>query len=618
MSALPVAAAALQPMPRQVALLLPVWGSRHVAQFLDCSLPTLLWPGNLPALTAALPCDFTVLTCSADAARFADHPNWQLLGLLCPVRIVAIDDLVSEASYAVTLTLAYARAVRAAGPAALDTGFLFLVSDFLFADGALAAVLERWRRGASAVLSGNFRVPAEAVAEAWPGGSISPDAPLGPRALLRWSLDHLDPASRSAIVNSGYQPDTAANRLFWRVDDDTLIGRFYLAHMIGIRPEVTVFRVGAACDYSFVPELCPSGRVELMTDSDEFFVTEMVPAAEAAPPADDRRTFDAARLARDLSRWTTAQHRANAQVTVLFHAAEPPASTMSIRTEADATIAAVAQLLAPDPQPHRGHPYWIGGTALRQATTGASDPEELRLGLRGRLTALWWRLRLDAFGRPPDVRRWHPRWPDFAAARRCLDRGRATLILSDEPHAFGRWAARWLADARSLSWSAAGTAKLAAGPFDQALLVVTETAATRLAESVKQVAPVLAPDARIVMLLIPHYGDDPACLDPAGRNSVEAALRAGGWSVQCTTVPIGPVRRSLQRSLVRAARLTRDGGAGAILGLGACAVLALLGYFCNEAALRRTGPRPDRACSSALFVLRRQTSRHAANAVAKG
>ncbi len=35
-----------------------------------------------------------------------------------------------------------------------------------------------------------------------------------------------------------------SNRLFWRVDENTLIGRFYLMHMICIRPEVTDFVVG--------------------------------------------------------------------------------------------------------------------------------------------------------------------------------------------------------------------------------------------------------------------------------------------------------------------------------------------------------------------------------------
>jgi len=45
------------------------------------------------------------------------------------------------------------------------------------------------------------------------------------------------------------------------VDTETLIGRFYLLHMICIRPEVTDFVIGSSCDYSFVPEMCPSANI---------------------------------------------------------------------------------------------------------------------------------------------------------------------------------------------------------------------------------------------------------------------------------------------------------------------------------------------------------------------
>ena len=53
--------------PRAVRLLLPVWGYRYVKQFLDCSLPTMLAPGNVPALAGMLPCTFVLLTSTDDA-----------------------------------------------------------------------------------------------------------------------------------------------------------------------------------------------------------------------------------------------------------------------------------------------------------------------------------------------------------------------------------------------------------------------------------------------------------------------------------------------------------------------------------------------------------------------
>ena len=55
--------------PKQVRLLLPVWGYQHVHRFLDSCLPTLLAPGNIPALAGALPCEFVLLTTREDASR---------------------------------------------------------------------------------------------------------------------------------------------------------------------------------------------------------------------------------------------------------------------------------------------------------------------------------------------------------------------------------------------------------------------------------------------------------------------------------------------------------------------------------------------------------------------
>ena len=56
-----------------------------------------------------------------------------------------------------------------------------------------------------------------------------------------------------------------------------MLGRFYLMHMLCVRPEVTDFIIGSSCDYSFIPEMCPSGNVDAITDSDEYLVIEMQP-----------------------------------------------------------------------------------------------------------------------------------------------------------------------------------------------------------------------------------------------------------------------------------------------------------------------------------------------------
>ena len=59
---------------KTVQVLLPVWGHRFIRQFLEFCLPTLLAPGNMPAIAGALPCRFVLLSSEADEPTIRSHP----------------------------------------------------------------------------------------------------------------------------------------------------------------------------------------------------------------------------------------------------------------------------------------------------------------------------------------------------------------------------------------------------------------------------------------------------------------------------------------------------------------------------------------------------------------
>ncbi len=271
--------AASRTPPKAARLLLPVWGIRYIKQFIDFGLPTLLAPGNLPAVAKSLPSTLVILTSADDAAILRGHPAIQYLSTICDVEFELVDDLITGDNYSTTITLAYARGVRAAGDAMRDTCFFFLISDYLMADGSLANVLSRIQAGASGVLAGNFQVvEREAEIPFYPRfDQGTPELVIHSRDLMRWALGHLHPMTAANMANFPLCHSAHSNRLFWRVDENTLIGRFYLMHMICIRPEVDEFVIGSSCDYSFIPELCPSDNVDVITDSDEYLVVEMQP-----------------------------------------------------------------------------------------------------------------------------------------------------------------------------------------------------------------------------------------------------------------------------------------------------------------------------------------------------
>jgi hypothetical protein len=514
-----------RPPPKEVQVLLPVWGNRFVRQFLDFMLPTLLAPGNLPAVANLAPSRLILMTGRGDLATIRTHPGWRRLTRICDAEVRSIDDLITPTNHTATVTLAFARAVRQVGHAMPETCFLFLVSDYLIADGSLRTVVERVLSGASGVFAGNFQILAE---EAIPllRDRIDPGSPsisLPPRELMSWALAHLHPSTTANIVNLSFSHSAHTNRLFWRVDANTLLGKFYLMHPIAIRPEVSDFVVGSSFDYSFIPEMVPSNNVVTLTDSDHYLVIEM--QLRNYEHVNLRRgPLDAKMLADSLSEWATARHRQNINDTIIFHAGDLPAETAEAIARADAFVAEVRRQLSPDPQPHRDHPYWIGSMAIhRGATKRPMNKVHWKFLLdaanRDPFTALSQNLRNIIFGRPPDVTRFHPRWPDYRLPIEYLKKtvppnGRV-LLITDQPKGASQWVARLVCDAFTADME--GLVELRreeyislVGSFDLCWLILREDQldwSDRLVERklLERIGPLLKPGGSLMLVLLKSH-----------------------------------------------------------------------------------------------------------------
>ncbi|HJU33055.1 MAG TPA: hypothetical protein VJ740_16445 [Hyphomicrobiaceae bacterium] len=500
---------------KAVHVLLPLWGHRFIQQFLEFSLPTLLAPGNIPALAAELPCRFVLMTRAEDLPLIREHPSWRRLARTCEIEFQQIDDLVTDGNHTATITLAFARAVRSVGEAMLDTCFIFLVSDYIVADGSLRSVLARVQDGASGVQAGNFQIVAEDAIPLLRARTdrASPALSLSARELMGWSLDHLHPATTANIVNFQLTHNTHTNRLFWRVDENTLIGRFYLMHMIGIRPEVTDFVTGSSCDYSFIPEMCPSDNVAILTDSDDYFVVEMQPRAHEAKHL-KWGALEPEKLAQSLSEWTTARHRRNVGSTLVYHRADIPPSLPDVVRQADQFLAIVSRHLSGTPQPFRHHPYWIGSIASHRAATRqamSSDDWNFILGERppsGGLDGYLHRLRQRLFGQPPEVTALHPRYPDYqvlmAQIRRSLPANGKVLLVADRPMVFAPWITRLNRDMFSLETDRllampAEQFRAMTGTFDLCVMFLTEGELEQTDGLLQAVAAILGKDGKLIL-----------------------------------------------------------------------------------------------------------------------
>ena len=549
-----------RPPPKAAILLLPVWGYSYVRQFLECGLPTLLAPGNVPAVAAALPTEFIILTSVDDIPLIHEHPALKRLDGICKVTIHPIDHLITDTNYSTTITLAYAEAVRDVGEAMIDTCFFFLVSDYVVADGSFANVLKRMQRGTSAVVVGNLQITRE-TALPWlqrrltdNGNSLA----LQPRELMRWALNNLHPITLANIVNIPFSHNSHTNRLFWRVDSNTMLGRFYLMHMLCVRPEVADFIVGSSCDYSFVPEMCPSANVDVITDSDEYLVIEMQPRsheARAVRPG----PIEIPALAKSLSEWTTITHRENANQSLIFHVGELPPNVGHSIEEADTFIADVARNLSREPLPHRGHPYWIGAmVAFRESGGQKRNDEEwsYALGLSevpNKFTNwLLWRSKFSLMGRPPYVLPWHPAWPDFRTVLSEIDTffsepNQRMLMLSNEPTPFSVA----LADSGErihrlrchpfLKNPSERYARLH-GQFDLCLIELDEQYMKDGGELIDRIVPLMKNGGRIILFVVNRR-----IVDKAGEFGASVAFQSS-WFIRSTVVPTSDSLCSVKHS----------------------------------------------------------------------
>jgi hypothetical protein len=610
--------------PRAIKVLLPVWGYRYVREFLERGLPTLLAPGNIPALAGALPTEFVLLTSASDQAFVREHPTFKRLAAVCETKLQLIDHLITDGNHSTTITLAYTEALRESGDAMLETCFFFLVSDYIVADGSLANALKRMLAGASAVVVGNFQVASE-DALPWLQDKIAVSKQtlaLPPRELMHWALNHLHPATLANIVNIPFSHNSHTNRLFWRVDGGTILGRFYLMHMLCVRPETTDFVIGASCDYSFIPEMCPSGNVEAITDSDEYLVIELQPIKHESAflrpgPLEPRE------LAKSLSEWTTAVHRDNARRTVVFHAGDLPSQLNAKNAEADAFLEQVAHYFKRKPPlPYRGHPYWRGAMAAFYDATGRRlNEEEWRYALD--LPAsddpitqwLLYHAKYVLMGRPPRVLPWHPAWPDFKVVLSELapffaDQNVRLLILSNETTVFSL----------SLADSGERVHRMRCIPFLQSpperfaplhekfglcLLELPEADMRYGDQLIDRIVPLMKNGGQIIVSVVNRRAAD--ARGEFGRNVVFHSARllsSGVVPIETYFVPSNAVRRVVRRGISNLRiRMTKGPWLSVPLAIFGGGVLLGLSFIGNLDSLWRTN-RVHRRGHKSSFVLR--------------
>ncbi|WP_413208134.1 hypothetical protein [Rhodospirillum sp. A1_3_36] len=632
-------------------LIIPIWGQRYVEEFAQISLPSYLAPGNLPALLEMIDLEILVMTTEETVDIFKQEAAFQALQRFCQINFLMIDDLVTNGLYGVTLTLAYARGVMSVGTEQVNTWFLFMNSDFVLADGSLRTLAEKMIRGdAHSILAPSLRAESEVLAPllAKTAEQNAGILTVPPRDLVRMTFENLHATVIAKTVTQGLMTCQTHNQIYWQVDGNTLLARHYLIFMMAIKPERPLPPINSYCDYGFIPELVPSGSMDILDDSDDFFMLELQNSRQELEYILTGMS-NPKRIAAHLSSWTSAEHRAVATRDIVFHTEDLPPRLDSARQGLATFIAKVSDKLSPKPVDHVDHFYWTSGLQYWQLSRelAADDknavvpwPSEVKKplaipkGLRKKFKSSHAGTTVSNFfypifqflyikvavfikrqrGRFPNIPVWHPLWLDaqlvFGAFEEIEKRAHQGILVVCSEDASVRSAVEERFATEALDLEAFVTGEVAPdGPVNTAFVTLTRQNILRLGTVLASIGRLLNPDGEIyVYIEHPNAQNDPGRFEseivyylkmmlPVSwlRYEIEARY-VGGLIKRILTKNESACRRYLRfPSLHRFASFT----------LASCAwsVVVLLMAALNRLS-RRYSKHPPPYCSSILVKLR--------------
>ena len=335
------------------------WGKAYVDKLLNYTIASVISQRNLPVLAREFDCEVAILTEESLFDYVRNHPVAQRLQAIAPLRLVPLDDLVGEPwQYGMTLSRAFHRGMADAGPDMTENYFLFLNADFVLADGSYERLIPQIRAGHPVILSPSYCTNGEQVSPML-DGARRPDRAitLGPRALARMILDNRHNTVRAKTVNQNLVHFRYMDQFYWDLDADTLLGFQMPVSLVAMRPEVALAEVTAFWDWGVVYDFCPSKKLTVLGDSDEFLMLELRGEAEHRDLIQFGRS-PARAIASNLLGHITEYQVDNARLPLTLHASDVPPTVEHGRRSLERFRDEVLHHLPSAPIDHRGHPQW--------------------------------------------------------------------------------------------------------------------------------------------------------------------------------------------------------------------------------------------------------------------
>lgn len=447
-----------------VRIITMAWGERYIYKLLSLTLPAVLAPGNLPALIEAFDCEVVLVTEEASFDRIRHSSVFQRLEGYCPVRLVMMDDLIgTPGMYGLSLTLALHRGFADLGEKMTEYYLIFFNADFIVADGSFRSLVRHMAAGERLIHAPSYCVVLEEVVpilcrRVTQKGCV---LALPPREMANIALAHRHNTIRAKTVNQRLFHIAYIEQFYWQVDDYTLLGHQMPIALVCMKPERVVTEMRTFWDYGVVSEFCPTTKPCVLDDSDDFMMIELRTRMTAYQqlalgwPSVEQ-------IAATLSAFVTQDQKDMGLHSLVLHSRDLPESTELAKTQLNEFVKSVYQGMPETAVDHQDHKFWVYHYELyqrsraefferhraagRQLSTqplgkrSSYEPPPLRRLSMGTLCRNALRtLYEEGVGRLPNVRRWHPYWPDMKYVTRLLGQAlqggktKTFLVYSDDP-----------------------------------------------------------------------------------------------------------------------------------------------------------------------------------------
>jgi hypothetical protein len=329
-----------------IHIITPVWGAEYSRLFADLCLPTLLAPGNIPALAQTPGCVYQIYTTPEDRKYLEASAALATLARYIRVEFHNIhDDVGADPNRYDVQSGCYRRGMAIAD--AVDAAMIFVNADVVMADGGIRTLRNLAESGKRAVLAMGVRLNKQAAWAEIVAGRHDPrtgTVSISASELAAIAVANLHQISRLHLYR-GTEEEMHPAGLFWQVGREGLLMRCFHLHPLLVRPKYKNTSFKGAIDDDYLLAACPDiADIHIIQNSDDLLACELSEEMRRIP-ARPRSERDI-----DIAGWAyynaNNQHREYVKTTIYMHVAgiDSPAWQAAQR-ESDGVIARVLQKL---------------------------------------------------------------------------------------------------------------------------------------------------------------------------------------------------------------------------------------------------------------------------------